>query len=224
MQAWCEKRQFGDGQVVAEGKLLLFLQDEVMQREIRTSRYKRERKTDQGRVVQTLGFSACKSYVSSLVALYEYQRTIGFNQHPHPNTSRVKALMRSRRTAEAARKKEQFIDRGVGTLLDSYNGAEVSAFVRLCWTGHERQGQVKQQTVESFLRTSVDLLACHHMALRGESIRTASLADLFSLELQNEGPTVCQALIIIMDGGKQNPFGKVEYGTVVRHRDIFSCT
>ena len=92
---------------------------------------------------------------------------------------------------EATRKKKQFVDRGLGTLLDSYNGAKANSFVRLCWTGHERQGQSNQQTIESYLRTYVDLLTCHHMALRGESFRAASLADLFSLELEHEGPTPC---------------------------------
>jgi hypothetical protein len=62
------------------------------------------------------------------------------------------------------------------------------------------------------------------MLLRGETRRNVQLPDLFLLVLNHEGPSPCTALILIIDQGKKNQFGKIEYGCVVRHRELRLCT
>jgi hypothetical protein len=45
-----------------------------------------------------------------------------------------------------------------------------------------------------------------------ESRRIAELLDLFTIEMRNEGATPCWAMLLIMDNGKTNQFGKLQYG------------
>lgn len=62
------------------------------------------------------------------------------------------------------------------------------------------------------------------MLLRSESRRGAELPDLFTISLPNEGPTPCLPMILIMDNGKTNATGRIEYGSVARHRNPLLCT
>src|SRR5467141_3674443 len=78
--------------------------------------------------------------------------------------------------------------------------------------------------VESWLRTSVDILFGRSMLLRGASMRGAELPDLFTVEMKDEGPTPCWPMLLIMNSGKTNQFNKLEYGVVARHRNLSHCT
>ena len=82
----------------------------------------------------------------------------------------------------------------------------------------------KPQAVESYLRTVVDFLLSHNMLLRGESRRMLEFADLFTIFLSHEGPTPCWPMIMIMDNRKTNPFRRLKYMGVIRHRDPLLCT
>jgi len=62
------------------------------------------------------------------------------------------------------------------------------------------------------------------MLLRSESRLTAELSDPFTIQLPNEGPTPCPAMVMIMDNGKTNQMGRLEYGAVMRHRNPLLCT
>jgi hypothetical protein len=41
-------------------------------------------------------------------------------------------------------------------------------------------------------------LLCHYGLLRGERARGLELADLFPLELKNEGPSACIAVVMVL--------------------------
>jgi hypothetical protein len=43
------------------------------------------------------------------------------------------------------------------------------------------------------------------------------------MELKNEGPTQCFVAVAILDQGKTNQFGRIEYGGCVRARDVEVC-
>ena len=43
------------------------------------------------------------------------------------------------------------------------------------------------------------------------------------MELKDEGPTKCFATVVIMDRGKTNQFGRIEYGAFIRHKDAQVC-
>jgi hypothetical protein len=49
------------------------------------------------------------------------------------------------------------------------------------------------------------------------------LPDLFAMELAHEGPVCCVATMAVMDHGKMNQAGRIEYGGVIRHRDASMC-
>jgi Centromere DNA-binding protein complex CBF3 subunit, domain 2/Transcriptional activator of glycolytic enzymes len=225
MQDWCKERGFADGTLVHENKLIMFLRLQVLDRELRLSHHKRARTMADGTSIkQTLGRSAIKGYVNAIISLWEYQSSAGQNLHPHPRGTKLKALLKNKERQETVRKREQFVDRGVGTMLDGYNEKDMVNIVRACWTEFSSQKHYTSTSVESWLRTAVDFLFSHNMLLRGESRRYAEFADLFTISLKNEGPTPCPAMILIMDNGKMNPYGRLEYGGVVRHKNPLLCT
>jgi Centromere DNA-binding protein complex CBF3 subunit, domain 2 len=116
------------------------------------------------------------------------------------------------------------VDRGVRTMLDGYNEKDIVNIIRACWTEFSSQKHYTSTSVESWLHTAVDFLFSHNMLLRGESRRYAEFADLFTISLKNEGPTPCPAMILIMDNEKMNPYGRLEYRGVIRHRNPLLCT
>jgi hypothetical protein len=63
----------------------------------------------------------------------------------------------------------------------------------------------------------------HMMLLRGETTRRVELADLLGMDLPDEGPVDCPALLMRMAQGKTNRFGRVEYGATVRNRNHQVC-
>lgn len=211
--------------MVHESKLLWFLEERVFNREIRGSRYLKNRTTEGGqRVQQTLGTGSIQAYMSAIIDLWSHQKASGVNPYDHPRGKSVKAVLSARAQKEHVRRRTEFLDRAAGTLQDGYDEAKMKEIVRYCWTGHQELKNPTPQSVESFLRTAVDFLLSHSMLLRGETRRGAEFADFFTIPLTNEGPTPCNPMILIMDNGKMNQFGRLEYGAVVRHRDPLLCT
>lgn len=209
--------------------MLWFLSEYVLDREIRTSPYKKARlalQTDDSSpslVRQTLGSGSIDVYVAAILNLYKQQHSLGNNTNPHPRGVKLKAVLETRAKKEAVRRKSQYEDRAAGTLIDGYRPEHIERFVRACWQQWSVRKGVNRQTVESLLRTGADFLMAHCMLLRGECRRTIQFPDLFSIELENEGPTPCHALIVILRNGKTNQCGRLEYGVAVRHKNLFSC-
>jgi Centromere DNA-binding protein complex CBF3 subunit, domain 2 len=102
-------------------------------------------------------------------------------------------------------------------LQDGYDEAKMIDAVRFCWQG-------QKQSTEPYLRTAVDFLLAHNVLLRSESRLAAEFPDFFTIPLPDEGPTPCFPMIMIMDNGKMNPLGRMEYGAVMRHRNPLLCT
>jgi hypothetical protein len=212
---------------VSEKKLVLFLEEEVLHRLIRPSRYQKDRtKPDGSKVEQTLGIESIQQYINAVVDLWRFQKSLGTNSLPNPRGDAVSALITGRLHQESKRRRDQYLDRAAGTLQDGYSKEKVKDFVRFCWQGW-RQKDIKfrkPQAQESYLRTAVDFLFSHNMLLRGESRRQLQFPDLFTLSLPNEGPTPCWPMIMIMNNGKTNQFGRLEYMGVIRHQDPLLCT
>ena len=220
---WCIRSGFDDGSSVTSSKLLLFIQDEVTKRGLRGSRYKKERVTEDGtEVKQTLPAQSVESYVSAILRLWKVQydrRPQDSPMQPPMRSQALKDFLKSRLTQESTRKREEFVDRAAGTLMDGYTTDELIRVVRFCWDGWQlgpegptKTGNKRKRfttvTPESYLRTAVDFLFSHSMLLRGESRRTAELPDLFTIEMKNEGATPCWAMLLIMDNGKMNQIGR----------------
>jgi hypothetical protein len=70
---------------VSENKVVWFLNDRVLAREIRALRYVKGRMTADGAPVrQMLGIRAVKGYVAATVDLWSFQKGKGLNPHPNP--------------------------------------------------------------------------------------------------------------------------------------------
>ena len=101
-------------------------------------------------------------------------------------------------------------------MLDGYNRSELKRMCQWLWC-------TDKAPPEKCLRTLLDLLLGHFFLMRGELRRGAQLADLFTLTLENEGPTTCHALVMLFSGGKTNVFGRAEYMGCIRNKDVWLC-
>ena len=120
-------------QIVTEDKLVMFLNKEVLSRELRTSRYKQSRTTaTRKKVQQTLKFDSVDSYVSAIISLYNYQQSSDHATSSHSRGVKVKALLKDRTKKKHARRKAQYLDRDVNTLLNEYKQRQMIDVVRSC--------------------------------------------------------------------------------------------
>ncbi|POM78092.1 Hypothetical protein PHPALM_4427 [Phytophthora palmivora] len=125
----------------------------------------------------------------------ENTRSRGANAHAHPRSELVKALLTSLRREKHGKNKREYADRGVGSLLDGH-----------CTT----------EELMSISRYYMNLNT-------GESARNLELPNLFSIPLEHEGYTDCRALVMIMEQGKTNQFGRREFGSCRRHCKVEIC-
>ncbi|KAJ5449533.1 short-chain dehydrogenase [Penicillium daleae] len=226
-QSFCKNQGFPDGELVTEKQLVYFLDTEVLNRPLRSCQYKKDRTRPDGSTVeQTLGTNSITQYINAIVDLWTFQKSIGTNSFPNPRGYAVSALMTGRLHKESERKREKYLDRVAGTLQDGYSKDKIKDFVRYCWHGWRTIDlkHRKPQAQESYLRTAVDFLFSHNMLLRGESCRRLQFPDLFTISLPNEGSTPCWPMIMIMNNGKTNQFGRLQYMGVMRHQDPLLCT
>jgi hypothetical protein len=215
--AWAEKKRFRDKDTVNEEKLCLFLRQEVI-----------GRKKRKGKSEAIVGWKVVEGYITAILKLYSEQvkfntviswvalffllfkqKARNMNNNPHPRGDALKELSKNEQIKEAQRKKNDYVDRGIGTLLDGYSNS--SDLEKIASAAMETNSEVG-------LRTKAMFFMAHAMMLRGESERMYQLADLFSLELDNEGYGECRALVGIMDQGKMNQMGRLEFGAFLRHR------
>lgn len=59
--------------------------------------------------------------MNAIVRLWKDQKNESANNNPHPRDDAVKDLLRSMNRENYKRKRDNFIDRGLGTLLDGGN-------------------------------------------------------------------------------------------------------
>ena len=158
---FCIEKGLEDGEIMSENKVIWFLNERVLNREIRGSRYKRrkQRKTADGKLIQqTLGISAIKSYIASIVDLWSFQKSKGMNTYPNPRGEALNGMLRMRTRNEHKRRQFEFADRAAGTVQDGYDEAKMVEAIRFCWQG-------QKQSVELFLCTAVNFLLTYNILL-----------------------------------------------------------
>ena len=165
---------------------MAFLDQEVVGRVVRTQPRKDAPPEERARSVGLATFSL---YSAAIVDLWKEQVSMGLNQHPNPRTTGKawKEAHAALKRGQHRTKREQYIDRGRGTLQDGYTRDQFIA----CLEGLWQAGLESRRHVEQHLRTACDLLLDHTMLLRGHSTRACQLPDLFTLEFENEGVTPC---------------------------------
>lgn len=121
---------------------------------------------------------------------------------------------------QASKKKETYEDRGQVTVADGYDANGLWNILAELW----RQSQSnKPAVVAATLRGRLDFILSHLLLARGEARRFAELADLQLLMLDNKGPSPCPALLYIMNNGKTNQIGRIEYAGLLTNKDVSVC-
>jgi hypothetical protein len=107
---------------------------------------------------------------------------------------------------------------------DIYIPSQVPQHTAVAWVGLSNG---KKPNYGYMLRTNVDFLLGNHMLLRSSNRRPLKLPDCFYLKLSNEGvkgsvpvpaPVLtpkAYAFVVIMNKGKTNQYGRMEYGTTL---------
>ncbi|PWY83638.1 hypothetical protein BO94DRAFT_468616, partial [Aspergillus sclerotioniger CBS 115572] len=71
-----------------------FLKEEILNREIRSCRYKKPRIIEGSKpIIRTLGKNAVQSYISAIIDLWSYQRSSRINPNPNPRGETVTILL-----------------------------------------------------------------------------------------------------------------------------------
>jgi hypothetical protein len=200
---WMEDSNFPDSITVTAEKIHSFMKHNVINRMSKTNSNVR------------IGYSTIRAYCSACIDLYKEQRSLNMNSNPHPKDHpALAALLESSRANENQKRRENFEDRGSGTIQDGYSTIRDLEQISDHFLSKNSTASLKYRAM--FLLT-------HFCLLRGESVRRLDLADMFLLELENEGYTDCKALTIIMDQGKTNQFGKKELGSCIRNKLVGIC-
>lgn len=147
--------------------------------------------------------------------MYSTQKALNSNSNPHPRDfPSLKQLIGLARGNENQRRRQNYEDRGAGTIQDGYTSKEEMGLITSYFM--DLNSQIG-------LRSNIMFLLAHFCLMRGESVRMCELADLFALKLANEGFSECQALVVILNQGKTNQFGKKELGACLRNKEVSIC-
>jgi hypothetical protein len=80
-----------------------------------------------------------------------------------------------------------------------------------------------QRSTSAGLRDRLAFCLGHFGLLRSNNILGVELADLSAVELMNEGPSPCFALVIVLNNGKTNQSGRLEYAAMIRNENVEIC-
>ena len=198
-----------------------FFQDKVLNRAKKTRRVQPlESDEDEDQDPQTLKYNSIRGYKTALIDLWSYQVSRGQHSRPHPNGNALRSIMKDSSRNQHIKKKLAFEDRGRGTVADGYDELALRRIMEEFW---KQSHSAKPPVLGGNLRGRLDYLFGHLLLARGESRRFAELPDLQLLMFDNEGPTPCPALLYIMNNGKTNQNGRIEYNGMLRHKDLLLC-
>jgi len=196
---WCDDKGFSDQGTVTSGKLHLFLSDKVVGRASKKN------------AKHVIGYSTVCGYANAIVDLYNQQSNLRMNSHPHPRDASVKQLMRNVQKDTTDTRRKNYVDRGIGSLLDGYQSTEQ-------FTAISMQFMTLNDT-----RGRACFLLSHYGLLRGENIRDLELADMLSQVLDGEGFSESIALVLLIQHGKTNQFGKLQHVGYMRNKEVKTC-
>jgi hypothetical protein len=165
--------------------------------------------------VKSVVLSTVKMYIAAVVDLSKDQSFADPHSYrPHPHGKLVEALKKSLKYEEQKQKRENYIDRGVGTIANGYSTtAEIENFV----------GHYFNKSTQEGLRNGVTFSLQHHGLLGRENLRMMELSDLQCMLLENEGNSHCYALTMIVKQGKTNQEGHLEFTTCLRNKSVNIC-
>jgi hypothetical protein len=131
----------------------------------------------------------------------------------------LQALKTSIARGQHQRQRDKYTDRGLATIRDGYVASQIPDLAQKVWSMCLGAASIEQQFC-----TQLCFLFGNSMLLRLSNRLPMELLDLFSMPLPNEGPKgQGWCLVTVMDQGKTNQHGRLEYGAALRHRDHRSC-
>ena len=99
----------------------MLLNKKVLSQELHTSHYKQSHIiATRKKVQQTLKFDSVDSYVSAIISLYNYQQSFDHATSSHSWKIKMKVLLKDYTKKKHARRKAQYFNRDVNTLLNEY--------------------------------------------------------------------------------------------------------
>ncbi|KAG1049061.1 hypothetical protein G6F43_008591 [Rhizopus delemar] len=207
-KVWCREQGFEDGYTVSDKKLSFFLMEYVSKR---GSKYRRN---DDGTPV-ALGRESILAYVKAISDMYNKQKALEWNTNGVARGPLVKSFLDTLEKEKVKRRRLNYEDRGKNTLNDGYSKEELKKVSSFFFT--------EKNNIRG-CRDRLCFLLSHAMLCRIQTTLSMEFADLFSLEVENQGLTECIALVATIAYGKTNQHGKIEYGSSLRHRDVEVCS
>ncbi len=214
---WCiEVMDYPDGDTVTGKKLHRFLREQVCGRNRRAKKRKHNSNPDAiDEPQEVVGFFTLRTYKSAIIDLYMQQKGMNMNNNEHPGQApEVKSLMDQYKRGQNRRNKENYTDRGHGTILEGF--VTMDDLNRMSMYFFEQNKPVA-------MRNRLMFLLAHFSVCRGENVRALQLADMFTLELEEEGYSFCFTVALVMGQGKRNQYGRKEVGSFIRNKNVMIC-
>jgi len=162
--------------------------------------------------------STLEQYIAAITHLWKKQVRQKINNNDHPRDT-VVGLIKNAKLQEFRVSRENFEDRGEGTLADGYSSLDqVAKVVQFYLNGQRNYGEN--------LRDALAFLFAHYFLLRGESIRKAELTDFQTINLDNESVNAdikCPALVMVLRQGKTNKNNRMELAGCMRNTRVEIC-
>jgi hypothetical protein len=149
-----------------------------------------------------LMYNSVRGYVSAIMELWNHQVSRKLHSSPSPHNVAVKALKTSVARGQHQRRRAEFEDRGLSTIMDRYTAKQIPDMTRVVW-----RNALGPRTSEQSFWTNLDFLLGNTMLLRQSNRLPLELPDLFSLDLPKEGQQgKGWCLVAAMDQGKYHTF------------------
>lgn len=166
-----------------------------------------------------LSSSTIDKWVAAVISLYDTQKAMGDNSHPHPRGPGVRGILRKQLQDNHRQRRENYEDRGKGTMLDGYNVDDFKAIEEFWIKSLDVGGRLYislpcLRLLLAAVRNRLDHLTTFSMTMRGQDFRGIQFADCFCVDLPEEGPMQCTILMVLLANGKTNQHGRIEYGAI----------
>jgi len=181
--------------VVSEQKVLTWLRHDVLRKN------------------PSMGYENILQHIKAVVHLWRIQRSVGFNKEENPrNGALLAGFLQKMKRGRARQRKDLFLDKGVDSLIDGYQSRDLPRI----------SGYFFNQNTTDGLRNRLDFFLGHAILGRSEDKRNAMLSDLYLYEMEEEGPSECQAIVLNLCKGKTNQERKTQIGAAIRTKTSVS--
>ena len=144
------------------------------------------------------------NYVTAIIDIYQMQKVMGINSYLFLQEDNIKEYLKMLQQRDIQCKKEQFVDKGRDTLLNSYTK---NKFKGVCC---ELQARGTALSLKCHFCTLINILLGHYMFTYSSNRYSAKILNLFTFKFKGKGPICYMPLIFIIYTGKQNQYGRLK--------------